>query len=428
MKELNLDGYLANVFTWRNYLTEEFLRDSSSVVFHCGFNLLKKLSKEPYGAPNSIDVVIDELVLEGHLVTFEDFYNGSMYPKEPPRLLKWMGLNSRAHRKFESRSNETQTSYLKEIDLLIRPIIEKKFESIYKNIEERIISPATGITDLIFSVEEFYETAGFNKYLKNDGTSYEIMMTYLSRYRNVLHQKGDIVKIIAEPVSSMLKDSPRLFSENDMRIAALKKSISNVNNQVNKVEAELSQYSTMLKHSIHNGSSRETQKEYLLGKKLSQKYLTTLLNYRNSLNRIRCDINMASTNELIIGSLDASNKLLRSINESAGSVDKLHNLLDEIKEQKDKTEEMNNLLASDEDYQGNDEIEKELQEMIKDRESTTETSSENKEDLLDKLRHLEIAETDEEYGPSKVISSDKNTDTFLLPKLNSAEKQPIAEL
>ncbi|QLG72127.1 hypothetical protein HG535_0C04810 [Zygotorulaspora mrakii] len=426
-KELNPDGYLANITTWKSYLIEQFLERENNLVFHCGTDFVRKLNREPYGVPQSIDVVINALVREGYLVTVEDFKSGSMYPNEGSAILRWLKVGWSSRNRFDCRQNEDSINYLKEVDLLIRPMMERKSKDIDLRLKKGVLFHATGVADLIYPENEFFEHAGFSTYMEKDDGNYEIMMTYLSLYQNIIIRQNNIVKIVAESMPLKLRSSSKLLTEDDLRVASLKTSLTNVERQIHKVEDEIAQSSRMLEKSLRNKSPKELQKEYLLAKKLSQKYLTRLLNYRNNLRTIKGEINMASTNEMIVRSLDDSKELLKSINESVGSFDRLHDLMDEIKEQKDKTEEINKLLTVDEAGSHYDEeIEIELQKMIKRQDSgiESEISDENKSDLLDKLSHLEITKN---KGQDKNSTTPKKAVSNRNSNARQPERLPIAD-
>lgn len=428
LKELNPDGYSANVDTWGAYLTFHYLRDSKSMIFHCGSELLRKLNREPYGPPKSIDVVINSLVKQGYLITVDDFCNGSIHPRESSKLLKWMGFNFKANREFESRKNE-DALYLKEMKLVIVSTVEKKFKKIYAEITKNIIAHATGITDLVFQNNEFIEKSGFMTYLNNSSEEQEVMMVYLSRHKKIILREGHIVKVITPSVSHVFENFPKEITANDHSVAALKESIFNLDQQMRKIENEISDYSVMLKKSILCSKPREIQKEYLQGKKLGEKYLSRLLNHHNKLITIKKQLDMAGTNAMLVSALNQSNEALKSINKYVGSIDDLQVLLDEIKEQTDQTEEINDLLMNNADIEhDDDELNMELEQMEREELSrklqkeekgkSIPLEDESSADLLKKLSRLKIEDSGQhEETKAQNISNE--------PYL---ENQPIVEM
>lgn len=428
LKELNPDGYSANVDTWRVYLTFHYLRDSKSMIFHCGSELLRKLNREPYGPPKSIDVVINSLVKQGYLITIDDFCNGSTHPRESHKLLKWIGFSLKTNREFESRKNEDML-YLKEMKLVIKSIVESKFKKIYAEITKNIIAHATGITDLIFHSNEFFEKSGLVTYLGNSIEEQELMMVYLSRHKKILLRDGDIVKIMAPSVSHVLKSFPKEITANDRRVAALKESIFNLDQQMKKIENEISDCSLMLKESISCSKPREIQKEYLQGKKLGEKYLCRLLNHHNKLITIKKQLDMAGTNAMLVSTLNHSNELMKSINKSIGSIDDLHELLDEIKQQNVQSEQISDLLMNNADIEhDDDELNMELEQMEREELSNkvkeeakgknVPSQDESNADLLRKLSHLKIEESWQQ----------DEAEAQNIPGERYLEKQPIVEM
>lgn len=403
MEELNPDGYRANIETWKAYLIGNYLEHSKSIFFRCGSGLLRDLSRNSHGVPRSIDLVINSLVESDYLVNPADFYNGMMYPQEGFRVLRWIGFFTKAKRGFESRENN-DTYYLKETNLIIRHILEEKFEEVRKHITQNIISHATGITDLIFSKQEFYDKSGINKLVVNSEEERNAMLFYLSYYKKTIVQDAEIVKVISPEAVHILADFPKTLTEDDHRIASLKASLSNVALQTKKVRAQLGEYSSMLHEAIVDSQPKEIQRNYLQSKKMIERNLSRLLAYQNNLFTVKSQLDMAVTNQLLVSTLEGSGKLLKSINDYTGSMQKIEDLLDEVKEQGERAEVVNELLTNSGFTEEEDtELDKELELMeqeenqktvkkVKESEEKKENLGlgESSEELIEKLENLKI--------------------------------------
>ncbi|QLQ78456.1 hypothetical protein HG537_0A07030 [Torulaspora globosa] len=369
LKELNPEGYRANIDTWKAYLTKNYLKGSSSVFLNCGSDLLIKLRREPQGIPKSIDLVLASLVESNYLVAIDEFYNGTMYSEETSSLMRWIKWGTWSRGKLNLRNNHDEY-YLKVVKLVIKPVIEEKFEHIRIQLRNNIISEASGIADLVFNKQEFYRKCGFHRILDDSEEEREAMLFYLSRYKKLIVQDRDIIKVIAPEVDHLLAQFERKVTEDDRRIATLNGSLTYVESQIKTLRTQIGDYAVLLKDMIVNLAPRETQRKYLQGKKLVEKSLNRLLEQHSSLMTVKTHINLAATNAVLVRTLEDSNKLLKSINDSVGSVEQIEELLDEIKEQGEKAEEVNAIIARSPDVEDEAELDRELEEMEMETEKT----------------------------------------------------------
>ncbi|GAV47386.1 hypothetical protein ZYGR_0H02280 [Zygosaccharomyces rouxii] len=384
LKELNPDGYAANISTWKEYLKNRFL--NRKCLFTSGTELLQELSNDVYGFPKSLDVVIDTLVQEGYLISSDDFYGQRMYSKEYPKLMQWIGLGK--NRFFKSRRNE-DGYYLKELQLIVKSNVEVKFKSIASRINDRIIKSATGITDLVMPLEEFFTKTGFHEIVDNDDDQ-EILLFYMAHYTGTIFKESNFIKII-DPT----RDNKDL-TENDRRIADLKLAISSVSKQVKKMQNEKMDYSKILTQSMRDGASRDTQRKFLQARKIAERYLNRLLEYQNNLLEIKSQIEMSITNEILVTTLSDANETLKSVTKYSMSVEQVEGLLDELKDHREQNDEIGRMLSGTDEIIDEKELDAELEYLdkkIEDQESTSE--------VLDRLSHLKLGETTEQTPVSE---------------------------
>lgn len=401
LEELNPEGYKANIETWKKFLIKKYLERPQSFLFQCGAKLLRDLSRESHGAPGSIDLVLNSLIESDYLVTADDFYRGMMYPQDGSFILRWIGLSGRKRSSFDVRKNN-DTYYLKETELVIRHAIEEKFEQVNKRITSNIISHATGVTDLIFTKQQFYAKSGMTELLVDSEQEREAMLFYLSHYKKLIVSDVDVIKVIAPDVVHILADFPRTVTQDDHRVAFLKATSSNVDLQVKQLTEQVTSYTSKLRKAITDSQPKEIQRNYLQGKKMAEKNLSRLLAYQNNLLRVKSQLDMAATNQLLVSTLKDSSKLLTSINEYTGSVERVEELLDEMKEQGERTEAVSELLASSGIAEEDVELDEELDKMEEEerQKTTKETASderkenikagESSESLLRELNDLNI--------------------------------------
>lgn len=399
LKELNPDGYAANISTWKEYLKDHTL--TRGCQFSLGTQLLQELSKDIYGFPKSLDVVIDALVQEGYLIYSDDFYAQRMYSKEYPRLMQWIGFGK--NRFFKSRQSENGY-YLKELKLIVRPNVESKFKDITARINDRIIKEATGITDLILPLTEFCTKVGLHEIIEDESDK-EVLLFYLSRYTGTLFNESDFVKIV-DPTRGN-----NAISENDRRIADLKMAISSVSKQVGKMRNERIDHSKLLTQSIREGASKDTQRRFLQARKIAEKYLNRLLDYQSNLLEIKSQIEMAITNEILVTTLSDSNETLKSIAKYSLSVDQVEDLLDDVKDHRERNEEIRRLLSGTDETIDEETLDAELESLDKQlegRESTPE--------VLDRLSHLNLSDNNEKTSVNETHKKEETNSKQLVPE------------
>ncbi|CCF55525.1 hypothetical protein KAFR_0A00870 [Kazachstania africana CBS 2517] len=416
LSDLNPDGYTANIDTWKEFLIKNYCEaDEKTVTFHCGEALLQELRLEVLGVPKCVDLAIDELVEENYLISMDEFNKNSrsisnkVQRKSLVNLLRWLGLNSR----FISRKNEDSSSYLIEKDFVVKTSIEKSFEAVYEQIRKGIISRASGVTDLVFTVAEFYDKSGISRSLRST-LDRDTMLSFLELHKKILKRDGNIVKLVDTSTENMLRVTSNEITENDKRIVDVKTAISKIEKKIGGLEDDLDKVILKMNKREFKGLSKEVQLEYVKTKILSQKYMTRLLSYMNNLMTVKNQLDMCLTNQLVIETLNNSNEAIKSINEYIGSAEKIEDLLGEIAEGFGHNEEISQLLESyNADQELNNEIEEELtllegqeKKYNEDRENEALKTSSTDEQTLEKLEKLTITDVEEAVSTIKSQSGD----------------------
>lgn len=397
LKELNPDGYVANIGTWKEYLKRRYFQENC--LFICGHELLQELNRDIYGIPKSIDVVIDSLVEEGYLVSSEDFYEQRMYCEQYPRIMQWMGFGK--NKVLKSRKSENDL-YLKNLQLIVRPNVEKKCKKIAEEIRDNIIDTASSVIDLILPLKEFYQRCNFFDYVKKEDN--DLALFYLVNYKKTVIMGDNFIKVIAPSLDS------NSLTDNDVRIADLKNVLTNIGNQVNKMEIERSDYSKILCRSVKERAPREVQRKYLQAMKLVEKYLYRLLDHQSNLLEIKGQIEMAITNEILVNTLSEANQAMKSIKQYSSSVEKVEQLLDELKEHREQADEIGTMLAGTDEAIDEDELNAELARIDSQLGKELEPSEANQEaKVLEKLTDLKIGEqkSDQNSSNSEKTRSNK---------------------
>ena len=353
LKDLNPDGYEANVKTWKRYFKENYFAEpTSTVTFQVGDSLLEELSLDTLGSPKSIDVVIDQLVEDTYLIPLEVFNSGS-YPSFDdkvsqsvlPGLFSWINFGQLFRRRFVSRKNELTTGYLKQTTFVIRQVIKDKGKSIRDKIESNLMPEIVGLTDTVFDTLEFCEITGMNEQLSSSQDR-ELVLTFLEKYDKVIKRDNNLVKLILPSVSQRLQNFSADITEADHGILEIKRTTSNIQKQVLKLEKEIDNINTTQRTENFRRLPRKTQIEIQRAKVISEDYLTRLLGYLNNLKGIRHQLDAGLTTQMVFKTLSSSRDILASINSYIGSSEKVDELMENIQRETELSEEIGAALAS----------------------------------------------------------------------------------
>lgn len=399
LKDLNYDGYRANINTWKRYLVEKNWNVLGKLSIQCGNELLNSISIDVYGQPICIDIVIDELVDDGVLVTSDAFFNSTSFDADKGsnsigRLSNLFSLLGFKENGFISRKSQNTSSYLKEVKLLIKSNIEDIATSIQTNIKKNIILNAAGITDLIFDVETFKQTSGLSD-LIDDKYDQDVMMFYLEHYTKIIKNSDRAVKIIDESAKHIIRDFDTEITDNDVRIIDVKSGISNMQRQIGKLEEDVKEIETKINSDGYKRLQRGTQKELLKSRIIAHRYLERLYGQKANLDDIKKELDISFTNKVMFDTLKQSNIVMKSVNSYIGSIDKVNELLDSIEEEGQRANELNEVLSESnrlDDRLLEEEVDKELAELELQLNKETEMDK-NEEDILEQLKNISIDDT-----------------------------------
>ncbi|QHS74201.1 phosphatidic acid-binding protein CHM7 SPAR_J01530 [Saccharomyces paradoxus] len=409
LKDLNPDGYEANISTWRDFLLQRYINNSNKITFTIGTKILQELTHEVYGVPRSIDIAINVLVNEGNLIPMELFNLGGMYNNNSKSgFWKWIRSWKGSTNMYSSRKDET-SFYLKEDKFIIKANLEKEYQRFHESLKRSIFTEASSITDLVFTKNEFITAGNLKSFFSTyDEETKSVFLYFIENYKHIIVSKDNVIKVIASEVEDVISKFSKDITENDLRIASVKVGILNINKQIARLKKEIDESNIQLRDPEFNELPRRIRIEYKQARLLSEKHLSKLLKFQNNLAQVRTQIETSATNAVLVQTLSESNEVIKSINGYIGSTEKVEDLLDEIREGHDRTEEVNNLLTSynnSKDEEVEEEIERELErleldEKNKDREAnkiqgSNEPEENSSEDLLKRLDNLKINTNEE---------------------------------
>lgn len=403
LKQLNEDGYIANINIWQDYILNRY--EPNSVVVPMGNTFLQDLQLQNHGVPKSIDVVLDQMILNGILIPAPIFLKKSEFPTSRSNVFDWVSSYLPFKKSFVSRVSDGKDNYLKTLDLVNKRRLEIKFEMIYKLIKEKIIIKATNVSDIIFNTNDFVQLTKMNETLNVTDESVNVMFHFMEHYKKILIKDGNVIKLIDPTLNENLLI--------ETRITASQKTILNLKNAANTIEAQINKiqdYNVKFKEYKESKPFKELsttlQKRYETTYELKNKYLIKLVDYSANLHKMQNDLNLAMINKITLDSIGNTHAVIRKINEQIGSIDEVESLLDELEIENSKNEEINDILfgnKTDQMDKFNDEIEQELsnltiavgaandkENMIRDKESLKEDDNKNIDEMVNKLYNLSI--------------------------------------
>lgn len=427
MEELNPDGYQANIDTWKEFLVKKYF-SKGPITFQCGSSFLSALLISPYGFPKSIDIVLDSLIYDGYLVSFDDLLKGdtdvlmdgdvSGNKSGLWNYIQWFSskltFNKKSITRDDKNKNNNDALYLKELQYVVVDNLRKKYDRIYDIMRKNILNDAVTITSIVYDKEDFLKKSGIEQELNKNDT--KVMLTYMERYKHIIIQKDSIVKIIDPSLfGNLLKNFDQDITLNDERIVSVKVGIYNMEKQIQRLKNELNDLK--LKSSGKNSDllSERSKIRIQQTRQLTAKYLTQLIDGLSNLQAVKNQLDICGTNQLLVETLNGSNEVIKNINSYIGSVEKVEELLDSINEESMKTEEINNALTLgnlDNVDKFNEEIEQELNDLENANKNVSETTKDdqNMEKVMDKLKDLNVSQersSDESKTESKIANNNE---------------------
>ncbi|KAG0672178.1 Charged multivesicular body protein 7 [Maudiozyma exigua] len=412
LKDLNPEGYQANINTWKKYFIKHILNDKHTLSVECGKKLLHKLSIDIYGEPKSIDVALDSFIAENILIPSETFFDTNKAnvdgnsPSNVNLLTKLFGLLGLENKKgYTTRSTTDRDTYLKDVDLIIKGTVEAAIPEITANIQSNIINGASEPSDFVLSRKLFLIKSGISEKWNNK-LSQDIIVFYLQYYSKVIVSNGETIKVCQTSSEAADKIATASITEVDDAIVDIKGTLLLLNRQTKKLEDDITGIENKLHSKVFKSLSNKAQKDLIRNKILSQRYLEKLYGNQNNLNDMLHQINVSVSNRTMFDTLQKSHEAIKSINTYIESVEKVTELLDSIDSENEKATELNDLLSNSSDATNeiaDDVIDNELaeleQEMASEDKKTAipveETvSPEDDSELLKRLKEIKIGETD----------------------------------
>lgn len=402
LKLLNIDGYEANIRQWKEYLIKEFWSD---LIIINAADLLSELSNSQYGAPKSIDVVLDEMVKEGTLVSLNEYHKRNQ--NIVISMMSWAISKTILDLSWKSRKNET-AMYLKPVKYVNIAWLKRNDEVLQDLLKNNIKESAHKATDYVFTKGHFYKASGIDSIVK-DWDSYGIILDYLCDKNQIIVGSENIVKIISPLLSASPQVASKEVSEEDICVANINEYVFTAETEIKSAQKVLDLTTKRLTSAISSGLSQEIKRTLLRLKKRSEKNLEQAYTSLESLRKLQDEISNASQNVVMINLLKQGSTALKAINSQLLDEDSISNILDDFQENTEKQDRIHNLLVG-ESVSDNDALEEELsllekelstedtkekeKKKIEEQKSAAPLESGSTEDLIKKLGSLRVSSRD----------------------------------
>lgn len=407
-KELNPEGYEANLISWYNIfkviLQHDFLPQAKLSIPHKNPDLSKILTLPVIGNPLSLDLVINELVDKKHLIPVSTFMsydkNFHSYITPDSSVLKYISplhwlnqvslLGANLINVLGGSSSERYIPWTSICEF------GKHFMSVLNKIE---------IVEGIYSSQIFDERLLLMFIHTNISSNFtsldlQILLKYLSRDTgecSVKTSEDDTTTVIKFIKNTEVTQEDKDIAQVKYNIHEISQRMSGIENKIHELNRRISLYPT---EKIKTDETIKNVVMTLLSqRKHQQKTFQHSVSIYTQLNEILVKIDSATSNIKIFNVLKQSSKTLQSLNAQV-NVDDIDHVNSDIRDQIDQTDEISDALGSN--NAEDQEVEEEFNELLK------EQQKEEKQDdiLLHKLKDLNVADKIQPTNDSEIQSNE----------------------
>lgn len=369
LKEINPEGYEANIIAWRS-LFAQFLNDgllSHSFIIDTE-TLVHDLTLSNYGKPLSLATVFEEFISDGELMPLTQFMNseGVYLTKWVRPALNWVIKNYIYDTSFKMSDRKGE--------LKMEKLVSLKSLERFKNLLQEKLESQGNKSDRLFTKSQFKAYLGSLSLVKGVMTDLdiEVLLRYLQRDTKQLTVMNDVVKFGSEEIT-----------ESDQAILEIKSTITTLSEQNEILEEKIHKTIRKLKQVISSPThNKDLAKNLLKSKKLAETSLSKQISSLNQLESILFKINEAKTNLEVINSIKSSTQVLSSLNSQMGDVEAVEAVIDELQRETAKIDTTSQALAdlNLNEQVDDDEIEDEFERMLMEELSKEKVSNNKRKD------------------------------------------------
>ncbi|KAL6940182.1 hypothetical protein ACO0QE_004077 [Hanseniaspora vineae] len=402
LKDLNPEGYDANIAFWENYIYAEI----KSTTFNIK-DLLVSLKNEKYGEPKSLNIPLDRMIAQKRLMLVEKFENPGTFLTSS---LKWALSKVVFDVSFKTRLSEGSSDYLKDIRLVHLKNLQELSEKCMSVFQEKIIKTSTRSLDLILTFEDAHRLIHDQVH---SPTEFHLVVKYLSNYSNDLICSDGYIKFFKK---SIFESKKTQISDTEFAFADLKWGITRLEMEIDKMEDQMRSYQERIKRNLHTKDVTLLRSLLKVRKSMEVNRKSYILQQEKLLH-IKNEVESAANNSMMVEVLTKSSSLLTTLNEEIENISAVDELLMNIEEQSKITEKASNalVLSTEQDSEVDTELDQMLEEIKEERKSSLMAPKES-----EKREQRKEAKAEEE--------EEEKADTKLVQQLESLTLKSVADL
>lgn len=429
LKQLNPDGYEANVLAWSDLLLSLLKSKKLNSILSIPTPGLSQLLAIPtYSRPDGLPTVIDELVKLQTLIPLSIYKQGdeSFYEVitskrsildyiNPNKWIEWglssIGFNGEFS-PVDSKGELKDEYYISWAHLVTLgdELYHQIFKMMHSGDYTEFLVDSSILYDHIKGIEP--------KFSKLD---LEILLLFWSRDKHYIAIRKEKENTYIKFVQSA---SGNEITEDDIGIINLKITVNKLTKRNEILELKLEEIPKKIKGFLKNGKEDPRIRNLLVTKKTIAHSLNKSTDILNQINTILLKINDAHVNLSLFDSMKQSSAILKGLNRDI-SVEKIDDLRNELDEEITKTDEINEALGTR--AESDEEIDEELDKLYKEavaaeKPKELEKSKESKQGL-DETKQEEPKQQEPEEDTKELL---QKLEDLTINNKPQPEKQPIA--
>ncbi|UNI20397.1 hypothetical protein JDV02_006488 [Purpureocillium takamizusanense] len=343
-RTLNPDGYRANVSAWRGAiaslassgLLSRYITGSSPLVLQLDDSLLRSLESRQFGQPLALATAVREAIANKDLLPVQEFLQSKhsigarSWAELPWNALGWtlrqLGVVDSA--RGEDRLPKGRYVIVQNVDAAAAELAHRMADRPSK-------------FDRIFTKAQFqrdFGTALLGSHVRLSDTDFEVLLTSLTRDRNMIEYDGRTIRI--RGTSNELRG----ITEEDSAIASIKELTASLKHQTELLNARIDELGREAKTAVSR-NNRVTALAALKSKKIAESSLAQRYTTLNQLEEVAAKIEQASDQVQLVKVMESSAGVLQSLNSQVGGTERVDGVVDRLREQMNDTDEVAAILA-----------------------------------------------------------------------------------
>ncbi|RFU26599.1 hypothetical protein B7463_g9731, partial [Scytalidium lignicola] len=344
LRTLNPDGYDANIEAWRKGLADA-ARDGqiptkgskpNLLAIRVDTELLPALETKEWGRPLALGTVITEAVAKKEMIPVLEYLaaKDSIYQRSwairPWAVVSW-GLQQLGLTGGQYGDDSLPTGNF---------VVLSNLEEAAKNFSKRISTHRSRV-DRIFSRVMFQKS--FADVLENkkrmSDLDMDIFLKFLSRDKRLISYDGHTVKIKGFGEATTLP-----ITTEDTSIASLKSLIADLEIQIHTLSKRVDELGITARDAVAR-NNKVAAITALRSKKLAESTLTKRSATLGQLEEVFSKIEQAADQVELVRIMEASTRVLSSLNTEVGGVERVDDVVDRLREQMEGVDEVGNVIA-----------------------------------------------------------------------------------